>query len=615
MIPETRASRLALTAVLALLPVAPMLAGGPIEAALDGFLAEVHAPRAPGSSESVSAWADLRAGGLHEGSPIVSRQAAIGNLGRGLRCLYLNAPGDSSVGLFPQAPETAHAATLEVLAASSRTGARFDVLVDQRVVARDVPVSSTEFTPIRVDLSEDLPLGRHRVEVRLAPDSPPLGVLALKVSASSGRLPAAPVALVRQAFQERLGREPTLSELAAAAPEASEEGEKSFLEKLMHKIEARFAIHELTRIEAVQFRFDRGRLSGRMKKRLAKSSPEVLGVLSNRAQQVLASDTSLGAIHKAKALLKIMEELGIPTDPPPATEPVLDPPGIPPEVGGAPPPQEPPPPPDDPPPPPPPPPDDPPPPPPPPPPDDPPPPPPDDPPPPPPPPPPPDDPPPPPPPPPDDPPPPPPPPPDDPPPPPPPPPDDPVDPSAIPIREYYPVDVGRTWNYVDPIKNEDFLIKVEEHLSFAGTSVAKFRRNDKVAEYDYISVDGPLKLWLRHDDTNGNLDWSDDPVPFAQAETVAIGDKYEAVPKSYTNPVTGGNFRWIIQIKKLQDVTIPYGEVKNALRIDVKNIDTASGAEVSKFSMYFGHGIGLVSRKGRFISSTFDQQLKAVVSE
>jgi hypothetical protein len=103
---------------------------------------------------------------------------------------------------------------------------------------------------------------------------------------------------------------------------------------------------------------------------------------------------------------------------------------------------------------------------------------------------------------------------------------------------------------------------------------------------------------------------SSHPVPFSKAATVAIGDKYEAVPKSYTNPVTGGNFRWIIVIKKLQDLKVPMGDLKNVLRIDVKNVDTASGAEISKFKMFFG--LGTVKREGRFISTSFKQKLISV---
>jgi hypothetical protein len=174
------------------------------------------------------------------------------------------------------------------------------------------------------------------------------------------------------------------------------------------------------------------------------------------------------------------------------------------------------------------------------------------------------------------------------------------------------MEVGRTWKYQDIKENLEFVLKVEEHLSYKGKQVAKIRRQDRNAEYDYLTTSGPLQLMLRHDDTNGALDWSDDPVPFSKAATVAIGDKYEAVPRSYTNPVTGGNFRWIIVIKKLQDLKVPIGDLKDVLRIDVKNVDTASGAEISKFKMYFGKGIGTVKREGRFISTSFKQVLMSV---
>jgi hypothetical protein len=174
------------------------------------------------------------------------------------------------------------------------------------------------------------------------------------------------------------------------------------------------------------------------------------------------------------------------------------------------------------------------------------------------------------------------------------------------------MEVGRSWKYKDIKEHLEFVLKVEEHLNYKGRQVAKVRRQDRNEEYDLLTTSGALELMLRHDDTNGALDWSDDPVPFSKAATVAIGDKYEAVPKSYTNPVTGGNFRWIIVIKKLQNLKVPFGDLKDVLRIDIKNVDTASGAEISKFKMYLGQGIGTVKREGRFISTSFKQELISV---
>jgi len=184
---------------------------------------------------------------------------------------------------------------------------------------------------------------------------------------------------------------------------------------------------------------------------------------------------------------------------------------------------------------------------------------------------------------------------------------------SIDIRGYYPLNVGRTWSYTDSIAGKDIVLKVAEHTSHGGTPVAKVVDETEAGTYDLVTTSGALKLVLRQD-SNGTLDWSADPVPFSQGPTVQLGDQYQATPTSYTNPVTGGNFQWTVRIRKIEDVTVPAGSFSGCLRIDVKTVDTASGAGVANFKMWFAPGVGLVKRAGRFIAKTFKQELTSYSS-
>lgn len=180
----------------------------------------------------------------------------------------------------------------------------------------------------------------------------------------------------------------------------------------------------------------------------------------------------------------------------------------------------------------------------------------------------------------------------------------------IPIFPYYPLDLNLQWQYQDEADgNKKFFLKVVERTTHAGAKVAKVKRMDKQNEYDLIGYEGALKLWMRNDDINGGLNFSDAPVPFSQGGTVKIGDKYEAIPKNYVNPVTGGNLHWIIVVTKQLDVTVPLATYKACLQLDVKNVDTKSGAEISKLKMFLAQGVGVVWRQGRFISTTFNHKL------
>lgn len=180
--------------------------------------------------------------------------------------------------------------------------------------------------------------------------------------------------------------------------------------------------------------------------------------------------------------------------------------------------------------------------------------------------------------------------------------------APLPIRNYYPLNVGRSWTYVDSISGEQFTLRVTEHTAHGATPVARVKDLSKPNTYDLVTLAGPLKLVFRNDE-NGALDWSAEPVPFSQGDTVTLGDKYSATPSSYTNPVTGGHFNWSVTVKKVEDVTVPAGTFQGCIRMDVTTLDTASGAQVANFKMWIAPGVGLVRRTGRFISRTFKQEL------
>lgn len=189
-----------------------------------------------------------------------------------------------------------------------------------------------------------------------------------------------------------------------------------------------------------------------------------------------------------------------------------------------------------------------------------------------------------------------------------------VDRQALPIFEYYPLDVGRQWTYRDEkaADQSPYTMKVDAKLMVQGVPVARMRRMDKEKEFELTRYSGSLQLVQSSDDYHGLYDWSSHPVPFSQGPTVKIGDRFEATPTSFVNPLTGGHVRWIVTHKRLRDVTVPAGTFPQCLQMEIRTVDTKTGAELTKFSMYLAPGVGLVKRQGRFLTHYFKQVLTSL---
>lgn len=179
----------------------------------------------------------------------------------------------------------------------------------------------------------------------------------------------------------------------------------------------------------------------------------------------------------------------------------------------------------------------------------------------------------------------------------------------IPIHRYFPLAVGLNWHYRDFVQGEDFTLRVVGHEWFGGGRVARIRRLDKENEYDLLGFQGAVKLYSRSDDYSGTYDFSDDPPPFSLGATVRLGDRFEAIPRRATNPVTGGYMHWIVEYKRFQDVSVPAGSFPDSLRLLVRTVDTRSGVEIARMNMYLAKDVGIVRRDGRVVTDTFKQLL------
>lgn len=186
------------------------------------------------------------------------------------------------------------------------------------------------------------------------------------------------------------------------------------------------------------------------------------------------------------------------------------------------------------------------------------------------------------------------------------------DPGALPVHEFYPTSLGLRWEFVDEADGgRRFALQVSERLVYKGAKVAKFRRMDKQDEYDLVGDEAGIRCWARRDDLTGFMDYSDQPVPFSAGPWVRVGDRYEATPKGFVNPITGGHLRWVIKATRMVDVAVPYGAFPGCLQLDITNTDTKSLVEISKFRFYLARGVGVVWRQGRIMDVTFNQKLVA----
>ncbi|MBI3894005.1 MAG: hypothetical protein HY303_21005, partial [Candidatus Wallbacteria bacterium] len=131
----------------------------------------------------------------------------------------------------------------------------------------------------------------------------------------------------------------------------------------------------------------------------------------------------------------------------------------------------------------------------------------------------------------------------------------------FPIVDYYPVNIGDHWKYVDlAVNNTIFTMDIRKTITSNGRQAFFNERNDKI-ETDALTTDedGMLLHEQQRTNSDGSLFhaiWTP-PVKFSDIRT-KLGERYSTVP-SFTNPGTGNHMQWVSTVFGIQDVTVPAG--------------------------------------------------------
>ena len=158
------------------------------------------------------------------------------------------------------------------------------------------------------------------------------------------------------------------------------------------------------------------------------------------------------------------------------------------------------------------------------------------------------------------------------------------------------------------MSGEDFNINIQGQEMIRGHNAWNMQRTRTNISHDkdLISLDEQNGVlvhyrWVRENE----MDMAP-PVKFLEWK-VKVGEVYETEP-SQLNPATGNTTKWRSKVEAIEDVTVPAGTF-SCVKVRLIVRDSKLGTKFADVEMWYGKGVGLVTRRGQFFGVYLVEQL------